>query len=138
MIDPLDDPTGLLGSWVFERVVDDRLAGRRLDVTGTATFTQEPSHISWVEHGTLLGQGADPVPVSQTRRLERASDGRWWVLFADGREFHPWGVGIDLEHACAPDAYRGHVDRAPEGWHVRWAATGPAKNYVIDTDYRRA
>lgn len=132
------DPTILLGAWAFQRTVDDRLAGQRIAVDGVARFTASgPTTLDWHERGTMHLPSGD-VPVTQHRVLTREGAG-WTVDFADGRGFHPWAVGVELLHDCAPDRYRGRVDPAPLGsWTLRWEATGPAKDYIIDTVYRRS
>jgi hypothetical protein len=131
-------PTALLGSWRFERTIDDRLAGRRTRVDGTATLSSDGAgRIRWSENGVMHGPGGD-VPVSQTRLVAQDPAGAWQVLFSDGRPFHDWRPGAVVAHDCAPDDYRGLIARSPDGgWTMRWAASGPEKDYVIDTAYTR-
>lgn len=133
------DPAVLLGEWRFTRSVDDRRGGATLAAEGLATFTRRGRDtIDWHERGVLHLPAGD-VPVTTHRVLTRPGSGSWAVDFADGRGFHAWAVGVELVHACSPDLYRGRLDPAPSpgGWTMRWAASGPAKDYVIDTGYRR-
>jgi hypothetical protein len=135
-------PPDLMGRWVLERVIRDELAQTTLRMSGTAEFVSvAPDSIDWVETG-LLHLPTGPIPVTATRQLRRDALGKWTTDFADGREFHPWEVGTDLTHDCAPDIYRGRFDPAPaqgaDAWTMRWAARGPAKDYVIDSVYTRA
>jgi hypothetical protein len=127
-----------MGRWRFERTVDDRLTGRRTRVDGTASFTPDDvGRIRWREDGVMHGPDGD-VTVSQTRLLDQDPAGAWHVLFADGRPFHDWRPGAVVTHGCAPDDYRGLIAASPgSGWTMRWAARGPAKDYVIDTAYTR-
>jgi len=143
MTDPTT-PLGLLGTWALTRVVDDRLAGEKRDVQGTATLTLEtPDRIRWREEGTMTWPGHS-VPVSRTLYVERYVDrpgGPWAVHFEDGRLFHPWAVGAWVDHPCGPDHYRGLVqaDGDPVGrWTVEWRAQGPEKDYVMRTAHLRA
>lgn len=133
------EPTALLGTWTLVRVVDDRLAGERRDVRGRATLVLEaPDRIRWSEDGTMSWSGRS-VPVSRSLSVVRRASG-WEVLFADGRLFHPWSVGTEVDHPCAPDHYRGLVEVSGdpvERWHVRWSAQGPAKDYVMTTEHTR-
>jgi hypothetical protein len=133
------DPTDLLGTWDLARVVDDHRTGERRDVTGTATLALDSAdRVRWTEEGTMTWSG-HRVPVSRTLLVDRAGDG-WWVRFSDGRPFHPWSVGAEVEHPCAPDHYRGlvAVDGSPvERWTVRWRAVGPEKDYVMTTVHSR-
>lgn len=136
MVTPLD----LLGTWDLVREVDDRLAGERRDVRGTATLAPEaPDRVRWREEGTMRWGGRS-VPVSRTLYVVLVDD-HWWVQFADGRPFHPWAVGEQVHHPCAPDTYVGvisvlgvHLDGDPvDRWSVEWRATGPEKDYVMRT-----
>ncbi|BDZ48349.1 hypothetical protein GCM10025867_05900 [Frondihabitans sucicola] len=137
-------PPDLVGRWAFERVVDDRLAGQTIGVEGAAVFSRrDDTTIDWREQGTMHLPSGD-VPVTTHRVLTREGAGPWSVDFADGRGFHAWATGTELLHDCAPDLYRGRLDPepasatagvAPGAWTMRWAATGPAKDYVIDTRY---
>jgi hypothetical protein len=141
-------PPDLVGEWTFERLVDDHRADQRIAVEGTAVFTRrDDATIDWHEHGTMHLPAGD-VPVTTLRVLVRDDDATWTVDFADGRGFHGWSVGSELLHDCAPDLYRGRLDAgprsddasgrdpAPFAWTMCWAATGPAKDYVIETTYR--
>src|SRR6187455_1763605 len=62
----MTEPTALLGTWSLSRVVEDRLAGERHDVRGTATLELEtPDRLRWGEEGTMRWRGRT-VPVSRT------------------------------------------------------------------------
>jgi hypothetical protein len=128
-------PTDLLGTWALSREVDDRLAGETRQVDGTATLTQlADDHVRWSEEGTMRWTGHE-VPVERTLDVRREVTGDWVVHFSDGRVFHPWTVGEQVDHPCSPDHYRGRIDVAPDGrsWTVTWHSTGPAKDYVLRT-----
>ncbi|GAA4362644.1 DUF6314 family protein [Nocardioides caricicola] len=133
----MTDPTALLGTWSLTRVVDDRLAGERRDVRGSATLRLEaPGRVRWSEEGTMTWGGRS-VPVSRT--LYVVSDGESWdVHFEDGRLFHPWAVGAWVDHPCAPDHYRGLIEVGAGRWSVEWQARGPEKDYVMRTEHVRA
>ncbi|MBA2955520.1 hypothetical protein GON03_14385 [Nocardioides sp. MAH-18] len=130
-------PTDLLGTWTLTRVVRDRWAGERRDVTGTATLTAEsPDRVRWTEAGTMTWPG-HAVEVQRTLFVDRAASG-WLVRFEDGRPFHPWSVGAEVEHPCAPDHYRGRIDvtgHPVSSWRVAWDAVGPEKDYRMETAY---
>jgi hypothetical protein len=130
-------PIDLLGTWTLTRVVEDRLAGERRDVVGTAQLTEvEAGRVRWSEAGTMTWAGHS-VPVSRTLYVVREDDG-WFVRFEDGRPFHPWAVGHRVDHPCAPDHYRGLIEVAgnpAESWTVTWDAVGPEKDYRMVTRY---
>jgi hypothetical protein len=133
------EPVDLLGTWSLVRVVEDRLAGERRDVRGTASLELEsPRRVRWSEQGTMTW-GGHSVPVSRTLYVDRAG-ADWEVRFADGRLFHQWAVGTRVEHPCAADHYTGLVQVAGEPverWTVRWHARGPDKDYVMSTVHTR-
>ena len=132
-------PTDLLGSWALVREVDDRLAGERRDVVGTATLALEtPDRVRWHEEGTMTWPG-HVVPVTRTLYIDRIVDrneSEWDVSFEDGRPFHPWTVGEPVDHPCGRDHYHGLLatngDPATH-WTVVWDVSGPAKDYVMKT-----
>lgn len=160
-------PLDLLGTWALDRVVDDRLTGERRTVAGTATLREvAPGRVRWTEQGTMTWPG-HAVPVARTLEVVRLPrrDGQirpsghpaganlpvstqddaadaWVVHFEDGRVFHPWVVGEDVEHPCAPDHYTGRIDVLGEGvtvdrWRVTWEARGPQKDYRMVTVHSR-
>jgi len=139
-------PTDLLGRWALTRTVEDRLAGELREVVGEATLTQTAADlVRWHEGGTMTWSGRS-VEVERDLEVRRTYAG-WTVHFADGRVFHPWLVGAEVEHACTPDHYRGLIEvepgRAdvpeapPARWSVRWEARGPHKDYLMRTEHRR-
>lgn len=128
-------PTDLLGTWALRREVDDRLNGETRQVEGTATLALvADDHVRWSEEGTMRWVGHE-VPVSRTLDVRRGADGGWVVHFSDGRVFHPWTIGEQVDHPCGPDHYRGRVDVAADArsWTVTWHSVGPAKDYVLRT-----
>lgn len=135
----MTDPTDLLGTWELSRVVDDRLTGERHGVRGTATLALEsPDRVRWSEDGTMTW-GGRTVPVSRTLFVDRDADhqgGGWFVHFEDGRPFHPWSVGVRVDHPCGRDHYQGLIEVGGDPvvrWTVEWRATGPEKDYVMTT-----
>ena len=129
------EPTDLLGTWDLSRVVDDRLSGERRDVRGTVVLELEsPDRVRWSEAGTMTWGGRS-VPVSRTLFIDRAGDG-WFVRFEDGRDFHPWAIGVRVDHPCSPDHYQGLIEVEGDpvvAWNVEWRAAGPEKDYVMTT-----
>jgi hypothetical protein len=126
-------PLDLLGDWVLDRIVVDRAAGQRRFVQGTTTLRRvDDDTVAWTEAGTMTWSGGS-VPVSRTLSIVRGADGGWTVLFADGREFHRWVDGETVVHDCAPDTYTGLVSGTPSRWHVLWEASGPVKDYRMES-----
>lgn len=137
-------PLDLLGRWRLERTIEDRYARARLRVRGEAVLEQVgDGRVRWHEDGLLERPGAEPAAVHRTLFLVPGPDGdpdAWSVTFDDGRAFHPWTPGHEVDHPCAADHYRGLVetDGAAEPWRVVWHVRGPAKDHTITTDYRPA
>lgn len=124
------DPQRLLGRWRLARTIEDAYAGQRSTVTGLVELVAErPGEIHWEERGRWDRPGG-VVEVRRGLRLRREAAG-WWVLFEDGRPFHPWTPGAEVVHPCGADTYRGLVTGDPSRWSVRWDVTGPAKDYSM-------
>ena len=133
----MTEPTDLLGRWDLDREVDDRLTGETRRVVGSATLQAvSATHVRWDEEGTMRWSGGT-VPVSRSLDVRRSADGAWTVHFSDGRVFHPWLVGAEVDHPCGPDHYRGLVTVAEDrsGWSVTWHSRGPHKDYVLRTTH---
>ncbi len=145
---PGASPRELVGSWLLSRRIEDRRARETLHVTGTTEVSmREDGRIAWRESGELTrGAAADapPIPVRRELLIERrecfqdgeqrteSPGGEWMVLFADGRDFHPWTPGRAVVHPCGEDRYDGLVEITDTGrWHVTWEVVGPAKDMTI-------
>lgn len=135
----LPTPLDLLGRWHLAREIDDRYAGARLRVVGTAGLERlEDGRVRWHEEGTLQRPGCAPAAVHRTLLMVPDADGAWQVTFHDGRPFHPWAPGAQVDHPCADDLYRGLVAvRDDAAWTVTWWVRGPAKDHTITTSYTR-
>jgi hypothetical protein len=126
------NPEALLGRWTLARTIEDRRHQEDSSLDGVLELVEEqPGRIRWEERGTWHRPAGD-VDVRRGLRLERTGRG-WWVLFDDGRDFHPWAPGETYVHDCAPDTYRGEVSGTPERWTVTWEVTGPGKDYTMTT-----
>jgi hypothetical protein len=123
-------PPDLLGSWQLSRVIVDHLAGDESTVAGsTELVRQADGRIRWSEAGVLQRRGLD-LPVSRVLYVEERPTG-WFVTFDDGRDFHSWAVGYEVEHDCAPDRYVGVIGGDVDRWTVQWRVSGPAKDYTM-------
>lgn len=136
-------PLVLLGRWHLDRVIEDRLARERLVVEGEALLERyDDGRVRWHEEGSLRGSSfPDGTPVHRTLWVCPPDDhtATWWVTFEDGRRFHPWSPGVDVEHPCGADVYRGLVEVPDPNhrWSVVWHSAGPRKDYTTTTAYRR-
>lgn len=133
---PLADPARLLGRWRLSRVVDDRREGCRSTISGWLDLSAVAAdRIRWEESGRWHRPQAE-VEVRRALWLVHQDRG-WWVLFEDGRDFHPWEPDSPVVHDCRPDTYGGLVSGTPERWTVRWDVTGPEKDYSMTTELVR-
>lgn len=128
----------MVGTWEFTREIRDRVTAELHRVAGTMELVAEGAdRVRWSESGVMTWRGSE-VPVSRTLGVV-ARDGGWLVTFEDGRDFHPWTPGVEVEHPCGQDLYVGRVDVAEvtgsvvTRWTVAWHVTGPAKDYDIAT-----
>lgn len=126
------------GLWRIERRIADRL-GPEGWLEGAARLTADGEGLAYEESGRLSLGGA--APFAATRRyLWRESGDGIELRFADGRFFHRFALARpEAEHPCGPDLYRVRYDFAAwPFWRAEWRVTGPRKDYVMTTDYRRA
>jgi hypothetical protein len=139
------DASGYLaGRWAVERTVDDRRIGRTGSFAGTALFRSADGPVGGLllheEEGSLRWDGGT-FPSSRTLRLLPRGDGTAEVEFADGRPFHDLdlrGGSWNTVHPCAPDRYEGtFAVLSADEWHLEWQVTGPAKDQVLRSVYRR-
>jgi hypothetical protein len=127
------------GVWRLERRIIDAL-GPDAVFTGTAGFTRDTEGLILHEAGRLelTGQGGFQA---ERRYHWRQAGAMIAVLFADGRDFHRFDPGQGLttaDHWCDPDTYRVRYDFTNwPVWQAEWRVTGPRKDYVMHSVYRR-
>lgn len=131
--------TDFLGSWTFERQIDDRLGHQQGWVHGQARFTAEGDLIRYHEQGALrIGDG--PIMTAERSYLWRFGE-NVEVMFDDGRPFHefaPTGEGQGSDHFCGEDMYRVVYDFTNwPGWSSTYVVTGPRKDYTSRTVFKR-
>lgn len=125
----LSDPAVLAGRWQWDRVIEDHVTGERSTVSGFLDLVRLGAELHWEESGRWT-RAAGIVEVRRSLRLRPLENG-WWVLFQDGRPFHPWRPGEDVVHPCGSDSYRGLVTGTTQAWQIRWEVRGPAKDYAM-------
>ncbi len=136
----------LQGEWKFVREVPGKatITGRAHIVPTSADRARydETARVRLADGTSLTGSQS-----YRYKRLAPPANG-FDVLFADTGElferldFHPEPDGslrADAEHVCGADRYVSRfVLDAHYRLHVEHAVTGPNKNYVVRTVYRRA
>ncbi|MFC5720779.1 DUF6314 family protein [Streptomyces gamaensis] len=137
-----DAVTYLTGQWSVHRTLHDLDAGSGGSFHGTAVF--EPADgAGWLAHveDGMLRWGGALNRAGRTLRLLPGPDGTAEVTFADGRFFHDLDLRTGAwtaRHPCGGDRYDGTFTVvSPDEWHVRWRTTGPAKNHLQRSVYRR-
>ena len=138
------------GGWHIARRIEDA-RGPDGSFAGQALFTPDAAGLTYTETGILrLGDTAfqadrrylwrpDPPPEAVPDTAAPAP-ARIAVLFADGRPFHSFDLGptASAHHGCDPDSYAVTYDFTDwPCWTSRWQVTGPRKDYVMTTQYRR-
>ncbi|BEP12347.1 DUF6314 family protein [Acidothermaceae bacterium B102] len=124
-------PDGLVGEWRLQRRVVDRRLSSYGRVAGTLVIEPDGAGLVWREQGSWTMAGRSR-PFTRTYLL---ADG--WMLFDDGRPFHPWTPGEWVVHPCGEDSYRGLVDVEPARIRTLWDVTGPAKDQRLVTRLTR-
>jgi hypothetical protein len=150
---PVADVAGyLVGRWSVERTVYDRRAGAEGRFLGTADFRFETADardagphgtegaLLHVEEGQLTWGGRVSA-ASRSLRLWPRTDGTAEVEFADGRPFHDLDLRTGVwtaVHPCAADRYEGTFTAcSADEWHLEWRVSGPAKDQLLRSVYRR-
>jgi hypothetical protein len=86
--------------------------------------------------------GGHEGPAEQVHRYAFDGPARARVHFRDGRFFHDLDLAAGrwtATHLCAPDRYDGDFTAlGPDSWRVVWRVTGPRKDLILDSSYRRA
>lgn len=127
------------GRWQVRREIEDARAGTAARFEGEAVLTPDDAGLVYEESGTLILPGQ--VPMAATRRyLWQAVGADIALFFEDGRPFHVIAPEAQPEdhHDCPPDSYDVRYDfRSWPVWVARWRVTGPRKDYVSVTEYRR-
>lgn len=127
------------GRWTLTRQIDDARGGVESRFEGAARFTPDATGLTYEEEGHLLMPGQPPMAATR-RYLWREGAAGIELRFADGRFFHTIAPGPAPEatHHCPPDLYRVAYDFAawPE-WQARWQVSGPRKDYVMRSLYRK-
>lgn len=133
--------TDFTGLWRLERRITDRLDTPKPSngrFTGVARFTRDGDGLRLTEEGRLE-LGAAQFKATRVY-LWHADGDAIAVRFEDGRPFHrftPQGAP-DSAHWCDPDDYRVTYDFARwPVWTSEWRVTGPRKDYVMRSEYRR-
>ncbi len=125
-----------VGHWSLARVI--RHADGRVDrFSGTATWhTPVGGRAPYHETGTLTLDGG--MTLHADRRYVWDQDLQVW--FADGGFFHAVpSLGGCATHFCAPDTYDVAYDFGDwSRWQATWRVTGPAKDYVMTSQFAPA
>lgn len=141
---PVPDATAYLtGRWAVERELLDLRADTAGSFRGTARFERADADglMLHVEDGELHRGDGTAVRAGRTLRLVPVPGGTAEVTFADGRPFHDLDLRTGrwtVRHPCAADRYDGTFTVvSPDEWHLRWRTTGPAKDHLLSSVYRR-
>lgn len=123
------------GTWDILRDVIP-VTGPRARFEGQGIWTRAAGGCTYLEVGKLHMPNVAPM---HAERRYFWSDGMA-VFFDDGRFFHDVPPdGGRTQHDCAPDTYVVEYDFGDwPAFHVRWSVTGPRKDYVSDTWYKRS
>ena len=128
------------GSWQVGRRIENA-EGPEARFEGVARFEPDGAGLVYAEEGELQLEGQPPIRGERRYLWRQEEDGTIAVFFDDGRDFHRFDPGAEApgdRHHCAPDVYDVTYDFGgwPE-WESRWRVTGPRKDYVMVSRYRR-
>ena len=131
------------GLWQVDRVIDDARAGQRITGQGQARFTPGADLAELVyDEDMVLSLPGQSQPLRGTRRYlwaELAGDIE--IRFEDGRRLQRISLKtapVRDVHLCDPDRYDGQYRFGDWPlWQAIWRVTGPRKDYVMTSTYRR-
>lgn len=126
------------GLWRVARLIRDPAGAVSAAFAGSCRFEPDGEGLSCRESGVLrLAGGRYRAARATLWRFPGA--GRVAVLFEDGRPFHEFGADRpEGVHLCGADRYFVTYRFGADSWLSRWVVSGPAKDYVMTTRYRRA
>ena len=127
----------LTGVWRMARRVTDPEGRRIATVRGRAEFAPDGAGLTCRERGMLRLDGHTGL-AERVTLWRFGADGRVTVCHADGSPFHDFDAGMpEAVHLCGADRYVVSYRFGRDRWCSRWRVTGPAKDQVIVTRYRR-
>lgn len=126
-----------LGRWQMTRIIENVPEGVIGEVWGEASFEPDAHGLTCTESGVLRFRGAD-YAATRVSLWRFPGAGVIEVRYADGSPFH----AVHAEdpravHDCGADRYRVAYGFGAESWTSRWEVSGPDKDYVMTTRYRR-
>lgn len=138
------------GEWTLHRRIVDFRARAEARFEGRARLIGDrsgPGALTYEERGEMRVNGA-ALAAERRYRWRCQAQGRVEIRFDTDAPFCAFDLGrpgaapaawsADL-HLCAPDRYEGRLIALwpRQIWRWRWRVTGPVKNYLSVSDYRR-
>ena len=140
---PLEIFNHLQGDWALHRVIKPGGV-----MQGRAVFNKAGENTyDYQERGQLIVDGNTPALESTRQYTYRLIDGDIQVYYADGPDkgdlFHALSFSgedkANAEHLCVNDLYVSEYDfRLPHNFQITHRVTGPKKDYVSVTDFKRS
>ncbi|MEL6219526.1 MAG: DUF6314 family protein [Pseudomonadota bacterium] len=126
------------GAWQMVRIIENISEGVIGEFWGEARFEGDGQGLICREAGVLRFRGAD-YHAERVSLWRFGDEGRIEVRYEDGRPFHEFAFDDpQAVHECGEDTYTVSYDfEGPTGWVSRWEVSGPAKDYMMTTRYRR-
>jgi hypothetical protein len=126
-----------VGRWQMVRIIENVPEGVIGEVWGEAAFTPDAEGLICRESGVLRFRGAD-YAAHRVSLWRFPGEGVIEVRYEDGSPFHAF-IADDpqAEHDCGADRYRVSYSFGLQDWSSRWEVSGPDKDYVMTTRYRR-
>jgi hypothetical protein len=125
------------GRWQMVRIIENLPQGVIGEFWGECAFEPDGDGLTCTEAGVLRFRGND-YAATRVSLWRFPGGGRVEVRYEDGRPFHDFPEREPAAvHDCGDDHYRVEYDFGEGTWLSRWAVTGPAKDYVMTTRYRK-
>ena len=129
----------IIGQWEITRNIEDRLNQKKFELKGEATFSDNDTLYHYNETGIMKSESFQSK-AHQDYLWVITSEG-WKINFIDGSHFHDLELVNQEQHVyhkCVNDIYRGEfLLNLPNDIKVLWNVSGPRKDYVSHTYYKK-
>ena len=129
----------IIGKWKITRSIEDRLNQKKFALDGVAIFTDNNSLYHYNETGIMKSESFQSK--AHQDYLWIITPEGWKINFTDGSHFHDLELANQEQHVyhkCGNDIYRGEfLLNLPNAIKVLWNVSGPRKDYVSHTYYKK-
>jgi len=129
----------IIGEWEITRNIEDKLNQKKFELEGLGNFTDNDELYHYSEVGLLKSDSFHSKAHQDYIWIIKPKG--WKINFSDGSYFHDLEL-VNSEqrvyHECGNDVYRGEfLLSLPNDFKVTWNVSGPRKDYISHTYYKK-